>query len=874
MSNDLLAAALEYAHLGWSVLPVHTIRDGQCSCSEGAGCEHPGKHPRTQHGIKDATTDEETIRAWWHKWPDANIGILTGRESGIIALDVDPRNGGTESLEGLEQQHGSLPETVESQTGGGGRHILLSHPGGVIKNENTGKLLGLGLDFKGDNGCIVAPPSTHISGNRYCWKAAHEPGSMAVAECPSWLLAKLTALVPAAPSTNGPNGDKDAISAGLRNSHLTSLAGSMRHRGMAPASILAALLAENEARCNPPMSKGEVEGIAKSVGHYAATDPTDFIILPSPTTPIIDSAASIFGRAGREKVLFQRDGKVYEILTRDGRLYLAKVDGDALRTRIETLGPTARWVSDSKGGINLKPSRPRGEDASGILNAPSVGLLPPISAVHESPILFDGPDGPTVLGKGYHQLGNDGFVIATGNVPDQPTLAIAADRLMGLLADFHFINDGDKARALAALITPGLRFGRFFAGHSPLFVLEADQPQTGKGYWAALVASVYDERPSLVAQRGGGGVGGLDESLSERLVAGRPFILLDNLRGKLDSQFLEAVLTAPGTIGCRVPYQRELHIRPDNYIFTATSNAMAATYDLAARMCVIRLRKQPNGYQYHKWSEGDLLLHVRRDPGPYLAAVHAVIMAWHQAGRPAADNGWHSFRQWAAVTGGIVKIAWPSLPALGEGHSAAAHRTATPALSWLRAVCLAVIESGRPGDDFTATGLVELSEAAGLDLPGIRPEADDAQKARRAGLLLAQCFNDGDRLEVEDVTVERLERQVTRETSGGGSYTARYYRFTASAVDRSHAADPPYEPQKCGVSVESTGPYCGCCEKESATGRHGSSRLDPDVHGPLDRLSESQEAAYHAARAAYTGPEESRSPAAWRTAVELAGART
>src|SRR6266700_2778202 len=79
-----LDAALTYAQKhGWAVLPIHTPRGGQCSCGNPT-CTSVGKHPRTPHGVKDATTDEATIRDWWTRWPDANIGIATGADSGLV----------------------------------------------------------------------------------------------------------------------------------------------------------------------------------------------------------------------------------------------------------------------------------------------------------------------------------------------------------------------------------------------------------------------------------------------------------------------------------------------------------------------------------------------------------------------------------------------------------------------------------------------------------------------------------------------------------------------------------------------------------------------------------------------------------------------
>ena len=88
----LLQAALDYAQDGWAVLPLQSVAQGTCSCGKD-DCSSPGKHPRTAHGVKDSTTDVSIIRQWWAKWPDANIGLATGKVSGRVVLDVDVKKG-------------------------------------------------------------------------------------------------------------------------------------------------------------------------------------------------------------------------------------------------------------------------------------------------------------------------------------------------------------------------------------------------------------------------------------------------------------------------------------------------------------------------------------------------------------------------------------------------------------------------------------------------------------------------------------------------------------------------------------------------------------------------------------------------------------
>ena len=97
LHNPFISAALSYARLGWPVIPLHyPVGGGGCSCNNPA-CDSPAKHPigkLVPHGLKDATTDEELIRQWWARYPQANIGIRTGAESGLVVLDIDPHNGG------------------------------------------------------------------------------------------------------------------------------------------------------------------------------------------------------------------------------------------------------------------------------------------------------------------------------------------------------------------------------------------------------------------------------------------------------------------------------------------------------------------------------------------------------------------------------------------------------------------------------------------------------------------------------------------------------------------------------------------------------------------------------------------------------------
>lgn len=186
-----LAYALRYAALGWHVLPVWGVDEvGRCRCGKlGTADGHkPGKHPHGKlapHGHHDATNDEARIRQWFTEDPDAGIG-LSLEASGLVALDIDPRNGGDESLATLESEHGVLFSEVSALTQGGGEHrVFKADPNGSY--EST---LGAGLDVK-HNGYICVEPTRAAEGV-YRWTEGANPLHGRAPSEPPQLLSKAT----------------------------------------------------------------------------------------------------------------------------------------------------------------------------------------------------------------------------------------------------------------------------------------------------------------------------------------------------------------------------------------------------------------------------------------------------------------------------------------------------------------------------------------------------------------------------------------------------------------------------------------------------------------------------------------------------------
>jgi hypothetical protein len=164
---DLAAAALAYGAQGFRVLPLHypTGADDDeaagvlCSCGQ-PSCGSIGKHPLTPHGLIDATREPAQLAWWWRRWPQANIGLVTGELADV--LDVDGL-AGRATLRRWAATHGLRMDGPLARTGNGWHHYLAP--------TGSGNRAGLleHVDWRGVGGYAVAPPSRHASDSRYHW---------------------------------------------------------------------------------------------------------------------------------------------------------------------------------------------------------------------------------------------------------------------------------------------------------------------------------------------------------------------------------------------------------------------------------------------------------------------------------------------------------------------------------------------------------------------------------------------------------------------------------------------------------------------------------------------------------------------------------
>ena len=242
---------LHFARMGFYIFPIIS------------GGKIPFKGTR---GHKDATIDEKIILGWHENNPSCNWAIACGKISGVIVVDIDPRNGGEESIADVVERYGKSVVAPTVKTGGGGYHYYYKYDDYV--GLNNGPILD-GIDIKTDGGYVLIPPSR--TKDDYTWAEGRSLTEVSLPSLPEWIVEAAKSreetdtkvrLVP----QRYDSGYK--IAKGSRNQTLASFAGVMRNRGASEQTICAALVQHNNDFCDPPLKDEEVRKIAGSVSRY------------------------------------------------------------------------------------------------------------------------------------------------------------------------------------------------------------------------------------------------------------------------------------------------------------------------------------------------------------------------------------------------------------------------------------------------------------------------------------------------------------------------------------------------------------------------------------------------------------------------------
>lgn len=686
-----------YAELGGGLFPVKP-RD---------------KTPLVQWKIA-ATLDATQLEEWARRFPECNWGWAV--PEGFVVVDVDGSEG-LEQAKALEAKGCELPPTLTIQTGRGLHCIYRTTARFPKANPNlAGK-----INTRTQGGFVVAAGSTHGNGVRY-----EILDKSPVADAPEWLIDRLTA-----PQTQ-PTPARGKIGEGGRNSHLTSVAGSLRKHGADYPELKAALLVENGKRCDPPLPEKEVDTIARSIEKYLPpanvtallNDPRPKIMLPFHDRLLSDFAADL-GSALRGALF--RHGQ--DIVRPEGG-ELRVISAQALRTEVE------RYIICCKQrnvqgfpmqvGVTMQES-----EARGVLQSPHLlERLQQIKRVATCrlPVMRDGGR-IEMLPEGYDEA-SECFTASDVEYREDMALAEALAVIEDLYSEFIFVDPArSKAVAISALV--GLYAARLLPTGAlrPTFIYTKNAEGAGATTCAACaIVPVTGTLPTGTAPSDGEEMRKL---LTTSLREGHNSILLDNVKHTVGGAALESFVTAPvwrdRLLGVNQTGEYE-----NNATISATMNGASLTPDMRRRSLICELHLAEERAEDRVFARPlDLPALLALRPR-ILAACWSLVRHWDSKGRPEPSRSHSAFPEWARIVGGIVEAAGYACPldtpasAVAVDEDGAAMRVLTAAM--------------RVGKKYPAPEVYELcrTNQVFLHLVGSHAGAMDNSRLSTIGRLFAR----------------------------------------------------------------------------------------------------------------------------------------
>ena len=661
----LLEAALRRARTGACVLPLWWTDDtGICQCPKGTACASPGKHPLLKRGLHDASRDEDDITEWWRRWPRANVGVRTDQTPRV---DIDL----VEVADALVGDVAVAAETEIVRTPRGGLHIALvtSAPvrGGSLYLSD-GRKLG---DLKAANGYVLVPPSK-IGRNHY-ELVSPEHGHVKAEDDPRGWLARLLPAFgfelgdgPAA-GTRDYRGLSGNVHEGEgRHNALVSYAGRVWIEDMG-ADTLAALLCEiNRRQCRPPLSEDEVLDIAThfvsrrgqtpgpgTTGRNGSDGRQRIVVSNRHLHEIAGDAWNALMAQNEPPVYFRHAGSIAEVDDDEFGSSIVHLSLARLRGRLDRM---AEWVRLTKEGP--KPARPPRDVVEDMEALPR--RLPPLRGITGTPTFS--ADAALVVEPGYQESTQLYYAPVGEPVPAVPPVPDSTDlkrakQIIGQewLADFPFMDEASRAHAIAAPLTAIVR--ELIDGPTPLLAIDAPAAGTGKGLLAGGIGLIVSGlSPAVMTEERD------DEELRKRITAilsaGRPIAVFDNVRRRLVSGVLAALLTA--TIWSdRLLGKNETVDLPNRTMWLVTGNNLQLNDEIARRTVWIRIdARVDRPWQRTSFRHPDLMGWLGRHRHELVWALLVLTQNWIARGRPTwSGRTLGSYESWSSVVGGIMEAA-------------------------------------------------------------------------------------------------------------------------------------------------------------------------------------------------------------------------
>jgi hypothetical protein len=354
--------------------------------------------------------------------------------------------------------------------------------------------------------------------------------------------------------------------------------------------------------------------------------------------------------------LYHRAGRLVRLVIGEFGPEIEEMDEDAV---FGLLARTADWHRALE-DADIETSPPR-DAARDMLAYPDLHL-PRLEGVISTPVF--GRHGELIMTDGYHRDDRLWLTpdpnLQLGTIPDVPTAEnIAAARTLlidELLVDFPFVDDSDRAHAIAAVFLPFIR--RMIDGPTPMHLIEAPTMGSGKGLLANLI-SIAATGAACEARTLPESEDEIRKMLTAELMKGRPIVLLDNAndRKQLHSSSLASVLTSIRWTDRKLGESIMASV-PNHAVWLMTGNNPNLHLELTRRC--IRVRIDPRvdrPWKRSVFKHPEITTWAKENRSALVGAIVTLIRAWMVAGKPLDRARLGSFERWSSVIGAILGVA-------------------------------------------------------------------------------------------------------------------------------------------------------------------------------------------------------------------------
>jgi hypothetical protein len=662
-----ISSYVEYGYsLGWSFTPLSGKRPTL-----------PAWQKRPRESLADAIGYASR----------GNVGLRTGKPSGIVVVDVDA-GGDTAPL--------SLPGTVTVDTGRDGIHLYYrcSKPLG-----NSAGKLGPHIDVKADGGQVVYPGSIHPdTGRRYEWHDGYAPWQVEIAELPEHIYQLLTEQPKPEASTvrqqrrlskyvqAALDRELDTVrsaAAGERNNTLNTAAfnlGQLCPKYLDADAVTQALLDVVDAAGwdTTEVWRKQTEGTVRSGITSGMRNPRDidarmsvpetpapkqdtYILIPGPHVDehgrYIEQGNDTFAEqvlSGLpEDAIYHKDYVAGEVLGEPGKRRWIEYTELRAMCVIDRHVKCGKWVKSRSSGEQAMIYTPISRQLAGVVlaGARQSSRIRDLNLMASYPIY--GPGWLRVT-PGWH---GGVFYDEPADLQDLEPITDCEtiyNVLHDLVVDFPFKTDADRQNFFGLLLTPIV--APALDGNRPLHLLLAPLERTGKTKLAEEVFGgviLGRQTPAMqIAER--------DEERDKRVIGlllqGESIVHLDNLPPFVDSGTLASLLTATTYAGRLLGGNRMVNL-PNNLTVVASGNNTQASGEIIKRAVPIVLQPRTAAPEARRdFQHPDLRAFVRGQRRAVLACLLGMVENWLAAGRPRHAAKMGGFENWSETVGAILQV--------------------------------------------------------------------------------------------------------------------------------------------------------------------------------------------------------------------------